>query len=403
MSKILLLGNGFDLNHWLPTRYIDFLNTVMHLEKHYNKNVVTIGQVWGFPKFIESDKFFGTSYLKYGEVYNSTELDSEKVERLLHFAKTNIWYKYLCEVLNRDLGWIDFEREVYQVLDAFNTFFDNNQNQTFGLQLNISAKNIYEHIINKFDFFYERTNVNIPNSKTRQIKNEFLHAVPHGTNNMIINKTKIIDVLYNELLVLAEMLQLYLQCFINAPMQKLIDNRLINKNSLFDNADYVFTFNYTYTYEMLYVSTKVINHIHGDINTKIILGINPDSSDELGSVDTTFLRFKKYYQRILLGTDREYLKTIRGFDPLDRYEFISEESKRKLLASAPEHELIVAGHSLDVTDKDIITELFEISSDITVMYHNDAAFADHVKNLVDIYGKTKFDELRLKKLKFQKL
>ncbi len=403
MSKILLLGNGFDLNHWLPTRYIDFLNTVMHLEKHYNKNVITIGQVWVFPKFIESDKFFGTSYLKYGEVYNSTELDSEKVERLLHFAKTNIWYKYLCEVLNKDLGWIDFEREISQVLSAFNTFLSTNPNSGFVLRLRQSSDNIPEYIISKFDFFCHHTNVNAPGNTAMHVKEEFLHAVPHGTNNMIINKTKIVDVLYNELLVLAEMLQLYLQCFINAPMQKLIDNRLINKNSLFDNADYVFTFNYTYTYEMLYASTKVINHIHGDINTKIILGINPDSSDELGSVDTTFLRFKKYYQRILLGSDREYLKTIRGFDPLDGYEFISEESKRKLIASAPEHKLIVAGHSLDVTDKDIITELFEISSDITVMYHNDAAFADHVKNLVDIYGKTKFDELRLKKLKFQKL
>ena len=113
--------------------------------------------------------------------------------------------------------------------------------------------------------------------------------------------------------------------------------------------------------------------------------VNPDSSDELGSVDTTFLRFKKYYQRILFGTDRQYLNTIQEFDPLDGYEFVDEETKKELIKSAPEHDLIVVGHSLDVTDKDIITELFDISSSITVMYHNDAAFADHVNNLVNIY------------------
>lgn len=403
MSKILLLGNGFDLNHWLPTRYIDFLNTVMHLEKHYNKNVVTIGQVWGIPKFIESDKFFNTCYLKYGEAYNSTKLDSDNIKRLLDLAKTNIWYNYLCEVLNIDLGWIDFEREIAQVLQSFDTFFIENKDSVFGLQLKISAEKIYEHIISKFDYFYKRANPNLPDNKTMQIRDEFLHAVPFNTNNIVINKVKIIDVLYNELLVLADMLQLYLQCFINAPMQKLIDDGLINRNSWFDNADYVFTFNYSYTYEMLYAPSKEINHIHGDINTKIILGVNPDSSDELGSIDTTFLRFKKYYQRILLGTDRQYLNILRAFDPLTGYEYLDEETKRKLLASEPEHELIVVGHSLDVTDKDIITDLFGISSNITVMYHNDAAFADHVKNLVDIFGKTKFDELRLKKLRFKKL
>ena len=133
------------------------------------------------------------------------------------------------------------------------------------------------------------------------------------------------------------------------------------------------------------------------------MGINPGSSDELGSIDTTFLCFKKYYQRILLGTDREYLENIRSLDPLDGYEFASDEKKRRIIASAPKNQLIIVGHSLDVTDKDIITELFEISSNITVMYHNDAAFSDYVKHLVDIFGKTKFDELRLKKLEFEKL
>lgn len=35
--KVLLLGNGFDLNHKFPTSYINFLNTVMFLKKLIGK------------------------------------------------------------------------------------------------------------------------------------------------------------------------------------------------------------------------------------------------------------------------------------------------------------------------------------------------------------------------------
>ena len=34
--NVFLLGNGFDLYHKLPTKYINFLNTVEFLRNYYN-------------------------------------------------------------------------------------------------------------------------------------------------------------------------------------------------------------------------------------------------------------------------------------------------------------------------------------------------------------------------------
>ena len=40
--KVLLLGNGFDLNHKFPTSYINFLNTVTFLKEIDREKISTI-------------------------------------------------------------------------------------------------------------------------------------------------------------------------------------------------------------------------------------------------------------------------------------------------------------------------------------------------------------------------
>ncbi len=64
-------------------------------------------------------------------------------------------------------------------------------------------------------------------------------------------------------------------------------------------------------------------------------------------------------------------------------------------------QLYVIGHSLDETDKDIITEVFEIADEITVYYY-DNNNSNHdlkklVTNLINIYAKAGFDKLRNEK------
>lgn len=52
------------------------------------------------------------------------------------------------------------------------------------------------------------------------------------------------------------------------------------------------------------------------------------------------------------------------------------------------------GHSLDITDRDIILDLFEISSKITILYHDESAKKSYIENLVKIFGREGFEQIR---------
>ena len=54
--NILLLGNGFDLYHHLPTKYINFLNTVDSLAHRDISKVQTIGDVVGEDTLYSKDR-----------------------------------------------------------------------------------------------------------------------------------------------------------------------------------------------------------------------------------------------------------------------------------------------------------------------------------------------------------
>ena len=107
-------------------------------------------------------------------------------------------------------------------------------------------------------------------------------------------------------------------------------------------AEQVYSFNYTNTNEILY-RPNIVEHIHGNTNTDIVLGVNPDKTDEVYSIDTAFLQFKKYFQRTFYSTDNAFLKKIY------------------------------------------------------VLYHSDISAKFQIRNLVEIYGKQGLDRLRAEK------
>ena len=109
--------------------------------------------------------------------------------------------------------------------------------------------------------------------------------------------------------------------------------------------------------------------------------------DEVEDMDTSFIRFKKYFQRVFHKTDISYLKAINQLI----------ESQQMTPHYAKERNVYVIGHSLDETDKDIIQEIFGLATKIKIFYHKDEVVGDYISNLVKIYGKASFDSLRTTK------
>ena len=370
--NIFLLGNGFDLHHNLPTTYSCFLHTVEFLKDAKIDNLDTIGKVFENVSNWQIKK----SYDQYKEVYDGIALDISKMDFLAKKAKSNVWFSYLLKSLNKDLGWIDFEKEIARVVSMLNTFIGDIKRVD-----NVHIKNQpmdYAHIIQLFNSYTEERYREF--GKNVCLKDDFVLEEPFGSGNRIVDKNKISNDLFESLQELSEMLKIYLECFVETTIDKLVYNNYIISGNLFNKADIIITFNYTNTFEKIYSDSNVL-HLHGDVDNKIVLGINPDKYDEVGDIDCTFSMFKKYFQRLIFKTDSSYRRKISWIRD-NRIQY---------------YRLSVFGHSLDKTDEDIIEELFELASEIVIYYHDLNSYTNLVKNLISIYGKSRFDTLRREK------
>lgn len=386
--NIFLVGNGFDLAHNLPTKYENFLHTIMFLIKNYNKDMVTVGHVFGNSNLHEQDWWISKCYACYGSGWDAAELKAEEVERLIARAKENMWFSYFSTVFDQDLGWIDFEKEIATVLSAFSEFFAGNEARSFVLE-HISSNDGVRFVISQFSFFYESAAV--PPAALALYSNynviaKYCMEYPKGSGEWIMRNDAIVEDLYRALEDFSHLLQEYLRIFVDQPLATLLQTNLLQKNPQFARASKVITFNYSSVCEKVYGVEQVM-HIHGTIGSRIVLGVNPNEDDDVQTVDTTFLQFKKYYQRVLFGTDTTYLNYVQ----------FNEKTRR-----ANQNVVTVIGHSLDITDKDVIMEVFDLADEIHILYHNEKAIGNYIKNLVNMYGKDGFDRLRsVKKLRFE--
>jgi len=392
--NIFVLGNGFDLHHGLLTSYTNFLQIVEFIKTNGVSSYSNIGEIISNKKLLVTNSQYDTSYSKYSIAYDNTTISDEDLKILIEGATNNCWFNYLHGLIDNDKGWIDFEIEIKQVVGAFKELISKVTRPADKIDWNHLSKST-THIIQKFNFVLEnRTSESVLSSPFPYsvINPVFLSEKPLGSKNLFVDADKVAERLYNELEHFSEMLRVFLRCFVDNLLKNISKMNLLSvENSMFLDAHSVISFNYTSTYEQLYNKCHVIHH-HGTINEKIILGIDSDQTDELSGLNTTFINFKKYYQRIIHRTDLEYIDFInRQFESINSY-------------PRTEKKVFIVGHSLDKTDKEVITDVFSIAKEIYIYYHSENALKSLVKNLISIFGKEGFDSIRSeKKLRFELL
>ena len=374
--NVLLLGNGFDLHHKLPTKYINFLHTVDFIIKNSTSEFNNIGDIFGNSQLSSIDKEISESYVAYKDVYDSTELEQGVIDKFSKL-KSNMWFSYFLSSISEDITWIDFERKVSEVIEGISMLLKHKETKMVLVDKCISNPTT-KQIALKFTFFLEKGTKGYTVG-ARDVKEEFLENYPLGSKNYVIDTQKIINTLMNELYALSEALRCYLSTCIDKILPMISNKEAFTPwKESFKGIDKIVSFNYTNTCEKIYLKETI--HLHGRVDDRIVLGINPDSADKVDTINTAFIQFKKYFQRVIYKTDIKYL------------EFIKEIKTPNQL---PINNLFVIGHSLDVTDEDIIKELFELSKNIIILNYNESDESNHVTNLVNIYGKDKFDSLRL--------
>lgn len=373
MKNVFLIGNGFDLHHMLPTKYYDFMCIVEYLSNNTLLFPINIGDV--FSKCTENKNIINC-YNAHKEVFDSIEVESDKIIEISNLIQDNIWFEYFSKTLNRDLGWIDFEKEIFTVINTLDEIIALDEETVYLPQ----HESLPPFILSNFRFFIDAyDNVGLYSGDSLDIKDQYLIEYPYNSGIYVADKKKIFEELYNKLLDFSKALNLYFACFIENAFDLLQKDNYMNKNriDLINIADIAVSFNYTSTLEKLYFNKKAF-HIHGTIKEqKMVLGVNPDKTDDIGTNDTSLIKFKKYYQREVYGTDIEYINWYR-----------------ETIGTKTEYRVIAIGHSLDETDKDIISDMFLNAKEIYITYYDNVCKDSYIANIVKMFGKSGFDKFR---------
>lgn len=297
----LIIGNGFDIAHNFPTRYVDFLKYC----RNYDEN----NPVSSLPELNEEFRIFLTN---------------------------NVWLKYFLDLvpdLESDRTWIDFEKEVASVVQGIEFGkWEIARRDYIGVPSETTIESLAriepEKSLRFISYF-----CNYDERQERFV----------SRSSDIVDFDSFVKFIYLQLRDFTRAFEIY--CLkIN-----LIE---INEPIIFParsiQIEYVLNFNYTNTYERLYgVSDTKYCYIHGKAQenrerTNLVLGIDDNLSDGEESRKFHCVRFKKYFQRIIFKTGSEYK------------DWLAMKPKQ----SSAKNYVFIVGHSLDRTDHDVLYEFF---------------------------------------------
>lgn len=366
--NILMIGNGFDLAHKLPTTYGDFLdytNVLIEFLKLGNKDV-----------FYKLNKDIVQAIISNASSNNVSIL--ERKDMFDELIYNNDWIDYFNEIRN-NIGenWIDFEKEIANVIKIL----DNESSSGIGGKISTTP--------------------------IKYFNDKYLEINPWGIEkyiNEIETYKELRDKLIDDLNRLIRFFEIYITEIISG-----IDTGLKLKDIELLEIDKVISFNYSDTYNKLYNSKAEIDFIHGKacrgndlITNNMVLGIDEYLDEDEKDTSIDYIEFKKYYQRIYKSTgqkykewtdeiEEEYMFTISNLKT--KYEKHQDIKKLFNLKKNQDsmHNLYIFGHSLDVTDKDIIKNLvLHDNVNTTIYYHNRETRGRLITNLVKVIGQ---DEL----------
>lgn len=362
--NILVIGNGFDLAHGFKTSYGNYLNYVDDFNFFYQEKCVNHNHTPDISQVKDNDniKYFINLFNGFGTDKTSREIIDEQNKLI----GNNVWIPYFrnrqAEMSDK---WVDFEGEISRVI-----------------QLLDEVRHIVLAEGKKRDF--KRMPVN------RYLNNSLHMFRVDGEDRW--SPKDIADVkklMLTDLNRLTRSYELYITSFVK---EQDINKRIPIIEKL--NIDRVLSFNYSDTYEKWYGigrSGIEYDYIHGkagvgkNVDTcNMVLGIDEYLDEPAKANDNEFIEFKKFYQRIYKQTGSKYMSWLANLNT-----HIDNTRKTTL----PVSNVYFYGHSLDITDGDIIAKLIQIeNATTTIYYHQKKALRDQIANLVKILGEEELIE-----------
>ncbi|TCB65406.1 AbiH family protein [Acinetobacter sp. ANC 4178] len=463
--NILIVGNGFDLSHYLPTKYDHFMDVMAAIEKKdlgkpiqnvLNNPVNTLPdlilKVLDIKLATDEKTYkmnFNSLFLecrdkkfidKTKEIYDisSVELSIEKIVKFQYKLKNNYWYQYFKDHVREVKTWIDFETKINDALRVVAKFI-------VSLDSKLDEFGSFSHEINFYgggeprQIFLTREQcnllekLNILNSGYFIDQDDYdergysfsvsidIGDPDHGSLRFYINDQYIQkysgyvklnnDNLFNYLQEILDEFIIIFNLYLDLIVSQLSSTDTFSIESEdWIYPDKIFSFNYTNTYQRLHKSVEV-EYLHGSCgqNQNIVLGVSDLEDESLKKIKA--YGFTKYQQKLFKDTDYLFLDKYKNKVASNKKEIedFKVEYKGRLQQAMSgltrlENEsflnlnFYIWGHSLDVSDKDYIIDLFSLNDDmdrnvrVTVYYFNKPAKFALLNNLLAILGKDKIEQ-----------
>lgn len=322
--NILVIGNGFDLAHDLPTTYQDFLKFVEVMKQVLSGETEASRIDWKDIDYRIEEQIRNILLLGSDEII----LQKRKWEKLI---ADNSWIEYFLQCQSYiGENWIDFESEISKVIQEFDNNLEN-------VDLNSNAYR--EKLPNDFlrDFFVRNMealhdSIQLMFAKEIEEKNikfsvsEYSERLKKYEELYTIEESQEIE--YKEIIRRLEVdlnkLILALEIYIANYVDKLIVEQkspdiiqLLEEVEEYERLDTFISFNYSHTLNRVYgVEIKQTDNggnfdfIHGEARTdasgnNMILGIDEYIKGKKKNKNLLFLAYKKYYQRIYKETGNQ--------------------------------------------------------------------------------------------------
>ena len=376
LNTVLIIGNGFDVYHGFPTKYMDFLKFISNSYSYYDGNKADFDRMEDGDNInvpikslvnVDREKIVGIDDLT---------LDINKDNKCILTAKEeNFWIRHFLRIVDElNDKWIDFEKEIGNVLSVVKDFFDN----IFFDYLNDSSVFLYDSPYRAFFEIYNTMDkelllkkgveeLSLSRNKAK-LKNRY-----HSKQRVKELENRVLDYLRDELVALKKCLFWYMESIVSRLNTSVHSEQLVKFRSV-----YVLNFNYTNFYPNIYHNQIIeeIHPVHGDLkNENIVLGTTRDETKE---IEPGYLYFEKYFQRLQNRTGFKYRNWIKETNSIIDEEF----------------ETIIAGHSLDEIDMDLLKQFFinDKVRRIRVLYHSQLDFEEKLINLIKVFEKTNIEK-----------
>lgn len=387
MNRIVLIGNGFDKAHNLPTSYAEFF------EYYWQQKVIEMKR-----NRLDNDAL--CSFRKPIATNWATIVDEyDKADSLNTFFKNIVQYSSayvisLSPFLNaikaeyEDKGWVDIENEYYRFLTAildgkYRTEYPtvevlNEQLNSLKIKLisylrDISDNQIKDSIINPsiLQKIYKPFRVGeIAVSGGYKFREFLRHRWNEELKELERYKNSYLDISKYITTTNSQDIQEYFDLILSSSKKKhrkAEDEHIYSifhrkRDFAYNNVQdflllperiLILTFNYTKTAELYMINQHPgidVNHIHGELTNpdSIIFGYGDDTDDD--------------YVRIEKLNDNAYMNNIKAFNYLGS---VNYRHMLEFIESAP-YQIYIMGHSCGTSDRTLLNTLFEHDNCISI-------------------------------------